>query len=313
MISEDKKIQRMIEVARLYYEENCSQKEIAERLGISRPLVSVILNDAKDAGIVSFVIKDISITKEQIIDKLKKSYGVSNIITVPDAANDDLTNWQVAETAYNYCFSKANEAKRIGIGWGVVIGMMADYAETLENSPDDRGAIFPLVGGINAVIKGFHINELVRVLALKAGRQSCFLYLPALHGTAADLELIKQTAAVATIEEEWEYMEQALVSISNFPTYPDLGVKSIYGNALTEKKAEGRILAHYFDSYGNFISPVADLTLQASIGQLRQTDVTAVCPNQVKPQCVIGALRTGLIDNLILPLGLAEKVSDITY
>ena len=42
MIPADKKTQRMIEVARLYYEGNLSQNEIAKKLDISRPLVSII-------------------------------------------------------------------------------------------------------------------------------------------------------------------------------------------------------------------------------------------------------------------------------
>lgn len=312
MISADKKTLRMLEVAHLYYEENCTQKEIADRLGVSRPLVSAILNKAKERGIVTVTIKDVSVTEDQIVDKLKNSFGINSIITVPDTGNDDLTNRRVAETAYHFCFSKANDGKRIGIGWGSVVGRMADYAESMENSTETRGAIFPLVGGINAVTKGYHTNELVRILSLKTGRQPCFLYLPALHETSAELEYLRQTGAVSSIEEEWEYMEQAMVTISNFPSYPDLGVRSIYGNALMEKKAVGRILAHYFDAYGRIISPAADSTLQASIRQLRQTDVTAMCSNQVKPRCLIGALRTGIIDNLIIPYDLAEKVSDIT-
>ncbi len=313
MIPEDKKKLRMLEVARLYYEEDRSQKEIADQLGISRPLVSTILTEARECGIVTITIKDISVTEKQIVDKLKNSYGVSSILTVPDTGNDDLTNGEIAETAYNFCFSKANDGKRIGIGWGSVVGRMADYAESLENSAETRGAIFPLVGGVNAVTRGYHTNELVRILSLKTGRQPCFLYLPALHETPNELEFLRRAGAVSDIEEEWEYMEQAMVTISNFPSYPDLGVRSIYGNALTERKAVGRILAHYFDSFGRIISPAGDSTLQASIRQLRQTDVTAMCSNQVKPQCVIGALRTGIIDHLVLPYDLAEKVSNLTF
>ena len=313
MIPADKKAQRMLEVAHLYYEENRSQQEIAKQLGISRPLVSVILNEARECGIVTITIKDISITEEQIIDKLKKSYGITSVIPVPNKGNDDLTNIQVAETAYNFFFSRANTGKRVGIGWGSIIGRMADYADTLETSEDTRGAIFPLAGGVNSVTRGYHLNELVRVFSLKTGRQASFLYTPALHDTPQELEMLKKTEACIAIEEEWEFMEQAMVTISNFPSYPDLGVRSIYGNALTEKKAVGRILAHYFDSYGRIISPAADSTLQASIKQLRQTDVTAMCSDQVKPQCVIGALRTGIIDHLVIPYNLAEKVSDITF
>ena len=312
MISEDKKIQRMIEVSRLYYEKNCSQKEIAERLQISPPLVSIILNEAKDRGIVTITIRDAAFTAEQIIERLKKSYGIDTVITVPDATSDDLTNRRVAEAAFNFYFSKANDGKRGGIGWGSIVGKMAEYAETLENSAASRGALFPLAGGVNSVTKGYHINELVRLFSLKTGRQPHFLYIPALNETQTELDFLKQTGSFSAIEEEWEFMEQAIVSVSNFPSYPDLGVKSIYGNALTEKKAVGRFLAHYFDSYGRIISPASESTLQTTIRQLRQTDVTAVCSNQVKPQCVIGALRTGIIDKLVLSQDLAERVADIT-
>ncbi len=313
MIAEDKKIQRMIEVSRLYYEDRLSQKEIAERLNISRPLVSIILNEAKECGIVTVTIRDISVTAEQITEKLKKSYGIDTVVMVQDAENNDLTNRRIAETAYNFCFSKTNDGKRVGVGWGSIIGKMVDYAETLENSPDARGAIFPLAGGVNSVTRGYHTNELVRIFALKSGRQPYFLYIPALNDTSAELDFLKQTEAFTAIEEEWDFMEQAVVSVSNFPSYPDLGVRTIYGNALTEKKAVGRMLAHYFDSYGRIISPASDSTLQATIKQLRQTDVTAICSNQVKPQSVIGALRTGIIDKLVISQGLAEKISDITY
>ena len=311
MLAEDKRVRRMIEVSRLYYEENCSQREIADRLRISRPLVSIILNEARDCGIVTITIKEMSVTAEQISNKLRKSYGIDTVIIVSDDANDDLTNRQIAETAFNYCFGRANEGKRIGVGWGSIVGGMADYAETLEDASDIRGAIFPLTGGINSVTRGYHTNEIIRIFSLKTGRQPYFLYMPALNETSVELALLKQTEPFSEIEDEWEYMEQAVVSISNFPAYPDLGVRSIYGNALNENKAVGRILAHYFDVYGKIISPVMESTLQATVKQLRQTDVIAICSNQVKPQCVLGALRTGLIDKLVIPRGLAEKVSNI--
>lgn len=313
MIAAEKKVRRMVEVARLYYEEDMSQNQIAAKLGISRPLVSVILSEAKESGIVTITIRDAIITEEQVVEKLRRSFGISEVIIVRDAQNDGMTNMLIARAAFNSCFSRANEGKRTGIGWGTIMDLMTDYAETLESVKEERGAIFPLVGGINSVTRGFHVNELVRVFSLKTGRQPSFLYVPALHETAVELEMLRRTEICSAIEEEWEYMEQALIAVTNFPSYPDLGVKSLYGNALTEKKAVGRMLAHYFDAYGRIISPVSDSTLQASIKQLRQTNVTAVCSNQVKPQAVIGALRTGIVDNLVLPYSLAETVSNISF
>ena len=46
----------MVNVARLYYEQNMTQNEIAKELGISRPLVSILLTEARACGIVTITI-----------------------------------------------------------------------------------------------------------------------------------------------------------------------------------------------------------------------------------------------------------------
>ena len=230
MISADNKLKRMVEVSRLYYEENCSQNEIAKKLGISRPLVSLILNEAKERGIVTVSINDSRVTAEYAVEKLKNTYRIEAIVTVPDGKNDDLTNMRVAEAAYQYCFSKANEGKHVGVGWGSILGRMAEFAETQENATATRGALFPIVGRVNSVTRGYQTNELVRIFSLKTGRRPTFLYSPALYETTVEYEIMKQTDAYRSIVEEWDFMEQALVSVSNFPSYPDLGVKSLYAN-----------------------------------------------------------------------------------
>lgn len=56
MIPPEKKIERMVNVARLYYEQNKTQNEIAKELGISRPLVSILLTEARTCGIVTISI-----------------------------------------------------------------------------------------------------------------------------------------------------------------------------------------------------------------------------------------------------------------
>ena len=51
--SMDKKTERLVGVARLYYEQDRTQNEIAGRYGISRPMVSKLVKEARDRGIVS--------------------------------------------------------------------------------------------------------------------------------------------------------------------------------------------------------------------------------------------------------------------
>ena len=43
MLSDDGRIERLVNVAEMYYKQDMNQAEIAKVLGVSRPLVSVLL------------------------------------------------------------------------------------------------------------------------------------------------------------------------------------------------------------------------------------------------------------------------------
>ena len=107
-------------------------------------------------------------------------------------------------------------------------------------------------------------------------------------------------------------MEQAIIGVSDYPGYPDLAVKTIYGDRLMKEAAVGRIMAYYFDVDGNIITPQKDTILQVSLNQLRATDVTAVCSRNIRPIALAGALKLRLIDRLIVPYELAVKLMSIT-
>lgn len=310
MIPEEQKIERMIAVARMYYEDEMNQSQIAKALGISRPLVSILLTEAKACGIVTITINDISVNTDKLARRLKERFLLKQVLLVPDGSTGGETNMSVAKEAFSYCFDKKNAGKKVGIGWGSMMGRMADLAEGMEDEKRNKGIIFPLTGGISSVIRGYHTNEIVRIFALKTGKTAEFLYVPALFDTNMELELVKQTEPYTIIQNEWNEMEQAVISISNFPSYPDMGVKTIYGDRLMKEHAVGRILAHYFDKNGNVIVPEEDSVLQASVEQLKRAQVTAVCSEQVKPIAVAGALRSGMIDQIVLPVSLAKKVVD---
>lgn len=308
MIPEEQKIERMVAIARMYYEKDMNQSQIAKALGISRPLVSLLLTEAKANGIVTITIHDISTNVEKMAKHLKERFLLKHVLIVPDEKSSGNTNLAVAGEAYRYCFGERMQEKSVGIGWGSMIGYMAEIAEGQEKKMRDQGRIFPLTGGIPSVIRGYHTNEIVRILALQTGKKADFLYVPALFDTNAELELVKQTEPYISIQQKWDTMEYAVTAISNFPSYPDMGVKTIYGERLTKEHAIGRMLAYYFDQNGKIIEPDEDSVLQVSIKQLKKTFITAVCSALVKPEAAIGALRLGWIDTLILPQSLAKQI-----
>lgn len=309
MIPADKKIERLIQVAQLYYEQSMTQNEIAKVLGISRPLVSVLLQEARDAGVVTITINHAENAQQLIAQRVEARYHVSKAVIVPDGRSADETDDAVAAAAFACCFRAGKTYRSVGVGWGSILGRMADYAEKLEPEQETHGHIFPLIGGIGASYRGYHTNEITRIISAKAGLEADYLYMPAFFDSETELDFARHMETYLALRDKWDNMDLALVNISNYPSYPDLGVEYRFGGKLTREGAVGRILAHYYDITGRIIPPSVDNVMQATPEQLRKAKRTvAVCSALLRPQSVVGALAVGVVDTLVLPGSLAERI-----
>ena len=63
MLSQEKQ-KKLAYVARRYYLENQRQSDIAKELGVSRPLVSRMLSEARELGVVEITILQLFNTKD---------------------------------------------------------------------------------------------------------------------------------------------------------------------------------------------------------------------------------------------------------
>ncbi len=69
-------MQKLVTVAKMYYEDNMNQSKIAEAIGVSRPQISILLSDAKDLGIVEIKINSPFEMDDNIMDILRKVYNI---------------------------------------------------------------------------------------------------------------------------------------------------------------------------------------------------------------------------------------------
>lgn len=309
MLDPEKKLDRLIEVAELYYEQNLTQSEIAKRMGISRPLVSVLLSDARAAGVVTITITRAESPEQLLSSRLVSRFGnLRRAVVVPDLASADMTDNAAASAAFD-AFLADGRSMDVGVGWGSMLGRMADNAEARADKTDTHGHIFPLIGGIGASYRGYHTNEIARILSTKAGLEADYLYMPAFFDSATELEFARHMEAYLAMSMKWDHMDLAVVGISNYPSYPDLGVEYRFGSRLTRENAVGRVLAHYYDISGRVIEADIDNVMQASMEQLRGArEVVAVCSALLRTQSALGAIATNVIDTLILPASLASRL-----
>ncbi|MFR5782768.1 MAG: hypothetical protein ACLUEK_13530 [Oscillospiraceae bacterium] len=134
MIPADKRIERLTQVARMYYEQNMNQSEIAKAIGVSRPLVSVLLAEARECGIVTITINSVESARELLARRLEARFGLRLAEVVEDAKSAEDTNNLVAARAYELCFSGDARPGSVGPA-GPMLGRMADYAEGPPDLP----------------------------------------------------------------------------------------------------------------------------------------------------------------------------------
>src|ERR1700733_10616865 len=86
----DDAVQEFVDVARLYYEEELSQQQIALRLGKSRPTGSSMLKTSRTQGIVTIDIRAPSNRSRSLELTLAERFGLHavRVLTVPKGGLD---------------------------------------------------------------------------------------------------------------------------------------------------------------------------------------------------------------------------------
>ena len=307
MIPSNKKIERMIQIARLYYEEDMTQHLIAQKLGISRPLVSQLLTEAKSCGIVSIRINEVENREALLQHQLLERFGLSNVVVVPDDTTPEETDRDLASAVYQYCFQPDANGLHVGLGCGSILGMVADIADAMPPRPRHTGRIFPLIGGLPGSSRGLHPNEMVRIFADKAGFQGDFLYAPAILESENELQAVRNMGLNKNVVECWEKMDMAVINLMDFPATE--AAADAFQPMPPRSEPVGHVLGHSSSAQGAQVPLKVNNIFEASMTELRKAkQVVAICPSSLNSKALEGAMGLDLIDTLILPVSMAQKL-----
>lgn len=303
------KLERLSRVATMYYELDMTQSDIAKEMKISRPMISKLLKEAKELGIVTITIQQQFDAQQMLGNQLAERFGLQEALVVSSEKSAARTNEKISKQVLSLCERLKGEKQGIGLGWGSMVGEMISCMEHTDAIPALSGDVFPLVGGIKASFRSYHPNELVRLFADKTGMNAAYLYMPAIFDSEEEKNVYEHTEAFRDIEDLWSTLTTAVVNISNYPSSPDIATAIRFGSKLTQARAVGNFLAYYYDREGQVIEPDHDIVMQISLAQLKRANkVLALCNSLVTPESLIGALHTGLFSHLVLSDELAMQV-----
>lgn len=289
------KLSRVVKAAKMYYQLDYSQQVIAKELGISRPSVSRLLQEAKDKGIVQIRIVDPHKGVEQLEEALKEHYQLKDCVIADAPLNDEqVIKEEIGRKAAEYVHGVVKDGDIIGATWGTTLHEVARHVE--QKSVHDVH-VTQLNGGVSYSETNTYAAEILNYLGRAFNTSPHFLPLPAVvdhvvvkQAIVSDrhirhvLELgIKANIALFTVGERNE--ESALVK-ADYLTGEDVKV-------LKNKEAVGDICSRMIDVQGNICDEDIDArTIGVELKHLRNKEQSVlVAGGMRKAEGIIGALN----------------------
>lgn len=290
-------------VAKLHYEAEMSQVDIAKRLGLSAATISRLLQRARTEGIVTIQIRDL-VEPDELMRELKQKLQLKTVAVV-DAPGQSAVGALTGPVGEMLKEAGLTAGSVLAIGWGRAV---RDIVET--GLPPMTGVLtVPATGGMQQQHAHFQVNEFVRVAAQRMGGTPHFIHAPYLP-TLESRRALLSDPAIADSVSLWERVDAAIVGVGlpHAQNSPDASAATPDEQALSD--AVGDVIRHYFDAAGNLTDWEGEQRMIAmSRDQLRRTPlVIGVAVGEIKAAAIIGAARAGLISALATDTRTAEAI-----
>jgi len=310
----DEHLRLIVKVARLYYERNLRQQEIADTLAISQTRVSRLLKEAAERGIVRSIVEVPEGIYSDLESAVESILGLQQVIVVDES---EVIERSLGAAAAAYLQSTITSDAVIGVStWSNSLISMVDALDG-KSVLASRGSVkvIQMFGGVGSPDVQFEATRLTSDLARRIGGHALFMPAPAVVGNAGIARALTQDPDVARVMDQWQSITVSLVGIGQLKPSPLLA-KS--GNAVSAEEmselrmrgAVGDVCLRYFDAAGQVISSAFD---ERVIG-MSASDIKAV-PRRVgvaggaaKVEAIRAAARGGWVSVLITDVPTAEAL-----
>jgi len=298
---ENKDLRLLIKIAQMYYEENATQRQIASRLGVSRPTVSRLLQKARQQGIVEIKI-NYSRSFANIEKALEQKYNIKECIIVPYAEGETLKK-NLAEAAADHLIRHLKPGDIVGVSWGTTLAYIPFF---LLAAPSVEAMFVPLVGGVGQTMLDIHSNQIVINLAKAFHGSWRLLHVPAI----VDSERVKDTLLsdnnISNILELGKKANIALIGIGSPLSSTSTMLETGYFSEevikdLKLNNAVCDVCSYFINENGELCdAAINSRVIGVSPDDIKKIHhVVGIAGGQEKHEAVLAALRAKLLDVII--------------
>lgn len=302
-------------VANLYYNSELTQNQIAERLYTSRSKVSRMLKEARELGIVEIYIREPwerNLDCEQV---LKEKFNLKNVrVVMMKDLDQDNGLQKIAEAASYYLDSIVRQGMIVGISWGNTLYRIVKYISN-NNRKNIPITVVPIMGADNTRSPEKDAMDLAKDLASAYGGKYQYIYAPLFVNNKELKNSLIQEENIKNVLELSKNSDAMLTSVGSivYKSWNNyLSIKTL--EILETKGAVGHIGGHFYDIQGRELeTSLSERMIGVSLDDIRACrEVVCVVYGEEKAEAILGAMRAGLLNTLIIDEKCAKKVLELT-
>lgn len=300
-----------IDVAKMYYDLDQTQSDIAKELNISRPTVSKLLKYAKKQDYVSIVINDPRNHSSILELALQEKYQLQAVrIAYAPVDEERQIKKYIGKTTADYLDEIIKDDDIIGVSWG---STLYEVAKELQAKYVKGVEIIQLKGGMSYSHYKTHDIEIMQMFTDAYKALGHFIPLPVIFDSIELKNLITQDRHIAHILDQMQKANIALYtigSVSKDSLLYRMNYLSEEEFNYLQENAVGDICSRFFDCNGNVCNEeINSRTFGIELTDLKQKEKSILAAGgEKKLHAIHTALQHQLANTLVTDRFTAKKL-----
>ena len=298
------RVELLAQVAGMYYVENLTQDQVSKKLGYSRSMISRLLTEARETGVVEIRINHKVMRNYKLEQQLIRTFSLNDARILSRGTMDEATMLRyLGSIAASYLQTVIHSDMRIGVGWGSALWETISALRAMDFTSIEVVGLIGALGTMNGEMDG---PEIARRLARLFGGSYSILPAPLIVENEVTQQALMQDQRIVSVLETAGKADMALVGIGS----TELGYSSLVRagymrmeeiQELSDRGIVGDVCAIHFDMDGR----IADIPLNRRVVGIRPDELkkiplrVAIAGGGAKIKAIQAACLSGLINVLI--------------
>ena len=303
----------LVKLSKMYYDQNLSQKDMSDALGISRPQISRLLQKAREENIVSIKINDPNSNETALEEALISRYRLKDalVLNTSGIAPESLLT-EFGRLAAAHLEEYISSGDVVGVMSGRTIAALVQATEQFSRR---NLKIVPLVGGLGSRNAMWHANAIAQLFAAHAHSTAYTLNAPSVMQSEAARDLLITEPDIRALLKLGAACDVAIVGIGQVENSASNVLAGALNHAdigkLKEIGAVGSMCISYFDSEGRLLHPeIETRMIGQSVESIRGAKTIALAIGTDKAEAIRAALKTEYVDVFITNVETAHHIID---